>query len=51
MVRKLLEGSGRSATAISSGSIDLEEYLFLHLNLYAAMNVEATQREGWQRSS
>ena len=48
MVRKLLEGFWRVCDRDGSGSIDLEEYLFLHLNLYAAMNVEATQKEGWQ---
>jgi hypothetical protein len=48
MVRKLLEGFWQVCDRDGSGSIDLEEYLFLHLNLYAAMNVEATQKEGWQ---
>ena len=48
MVRKLLEGFWRVCDRDGSGSIDLEEYLFLHLNLYAAMNTEATQKEGWQ---
>ena len=48
MVRKLLEGFWRVCDRDGSGSIDLEEYLFLHLNLYAAMNVEATQKEGWR---
>ena len=48
MVRKLLEGFWQVCDRDGSGSIDLEEYLFLHLNLYAAMNTEATQKEGWQ---
>ena len=48
MVRKLLEGFWQVCDRDGSGSIDLEEYLFLHLNLYAAMNTDATQKEGWQ---
>ena len=48
MVRKLLEGFWQVCDRDGSGSIDLEEYLFLHLNLYAAMNTEATQKEGWR---
>ena len=48
MIRKLLEGFWQVCDRDGSGSIDLEEYLFLHLNLYAAMNTEATQKEGWE---
>jgi len=48
MVRKLLEGFWQVCDRDKSGAINLEEYLFLHLNLYAAMHVEATQTEGWE---
>ena len=61
-VRELLRGFWVLSDADGSGSIDREEYMDLHLHLYAAMNVEVTRaadaleeglrgKDGWKEAA